>query len=146
MEKKFHLIARALILNNNKVLLAHCKGESNTFLPGGHVEIGEPIRNTLKRELLEELNLKIDTHEYLGFIEHYYLIDSKYNHEINHIFICTSEDDSILDKLTSKESHLEFFWKSIQELDDCNLLPILLKKKIIDYFNGDKTIWQESDL
>jgi len=28
-------------LGDDKILLAHTKGENKTFLPGGHVEFGE---------------------------------------------------------------------------------------------------------
>ena len=34
---KFHYLARGIILENEKVLLAHQKGAENTFLPGGHI-------------------------------------------------------------------------------------------------------------
>jgi 8-oxo-dGTP pyrophosphatase MutT (NUDIX family) len=35
------IIARALILRGDEVLLAHSKEENSTFLSGGHVEFGE---------------------------------------------------------------------------------------------------------
>ena len=35
------VIARILIIGGDEMLLAHAKGEDDTFLPGGHVEIGE---------------------------------------------------------------------------------------------------------
>ena len=67
--KKFHLISRAVILNGNYVLLAHQKGMDNTFLPGGHIEIGEGAIAALKREIYEELGLNVDVREYLGALE-----------------------------------------------------------------------------
>lgn len=42
--KRQHLIARAVILEDGKVLLARCKGADNTFLPGGHVFSGESLK------------------------------------------------------------------------------------------------------
>ncbi len=43
----FHVIARAVIFVDGLVLLAHAKGENHTFLPGGHVEPGEPVTRSL---------------------------------------------------------------------------------------------------
>jgi 8-oxo-dGTP diphosphatase len=51
------LISRAFILRGGKVLVAHKKGASNTFLPGGHVEFGEPSDFALRRELKEEMGI-----------------------------------------------------------------------------------------
>ncbi len=37
--QKYHVLARAVILSGEYLLVAHCIGMENTFLPGGHVEI-----------------------------------------------------------------------------------------------------------
>ena len=42
------LIARALIINGDKILLAHKISEINTFLPGGHIEQGEYAAEALR--------------------------------------------------------------------------------------------------
>ena len=41
---KFHYLARGIILDKGKVLLAHQKGAEHTFLPGGHIELGLPLQ------------------------------------------------------------------------------------------------------
>lgn len=66
------VIARALILRDDEILLAHAKGENNTFLPGGHVEFGEYTTTALKRELEEELGAETETLEFSGVLEYKY--------------------------------------------------------------------------
>ena len=60
------MISRALILDNDKVLLIHRfkDGREYFVLPGGHIEDGETEEETLIREIKEETNLdaQIDKH------------------------------------------------------------------------------------
>lgn len=48
---EIEIIARGVIVNGNKILLCHPPGESPKYycLPGGHVEIGERIEDSLNR-------------------------------------------------------------------------------------------------
>jgi 8-oxo-dGTP pyrophosphatase MutT (NUDIX family) len=57
-----HVIARAVVIIDDLVLLAHCKGASNTFLPGGHIEYGETAIAAVKREVIEEFKLRLVPH------------------------------------------------------------------------------------
>ena len=40
-------IARAVFRKDGEILLAHKIGESNTFLPGGHIELEEYAKEAL---------------------------------------------------------------------------------------------------
>ena len=51
----FHYIVRGIIFLNGKVLLAHQKGAANSFLPGGHIGMGEKAEVALIREISEEI-------------------------------------------------------------------------------------------
>ena len=66
---KFHFLARGIILEKGKVLLAHQKGAENTFLPGGHIEIGEKVELALVREIKEEIGGKAIIKQFIGAVE-----------------------------------------------------------------------------
>jgi len=53
---------------NGKILSTKSKGKTKYYIPGGKRELGETDEQTLIREILEELNVKIkpDTIEYVG--------------------------------------------------------------------------------
>ncbi|MEC1376929.1 NUDIX domain-containing protein [Heyndrickxia oleronia] len=70
MKNPFHHLARAVFIHENKILLAQAKGDTNTFLPGGHVEFGESAKETLKREIQEEMGIDCAPDHFLGLIEH----------------------------------------------------------------------------
>ena len=146
MTRRFHLIARAVILKEGHVLLARQKGMRNTFLPGGHINIGESAVTALKREIDEELGLKLDVEGYLGAVEANSEDDGAEQFEINHIFKASIKVTRFSSPLKSQEDHLEFLWSSIDDLYANNLLPHPLKKLIANYAEGDRSIWWESTL
>lgn len=144
--KKFHLISRAVILKNNHILLARQKGADNTFLPGGHIEIGESAKNALKRELKEELNFEIKVKRYLGAVEVDWKETEVKHYEINHIFMADIINFDTNNNLISCENHLEFKWSLADDLDNHNLLPHSLINLIKNLVDGDNSIWWESTL
>ena len=86
MGEVLHCLARAIIIEDDTILLAHEKQSPNTFLPGGHVEFGDSLISTIERELVEELGLECTVGQYLGAIEHSWSRDSVQHFEINHFF------------------------------------------------------------
>lgn len=106
--KKFHFITRAVLLRENNILLAHQKGANNTFLPGGHVEIGESAVSALKREIYEELHLEAEVLGYLGAVEAGWKDGEVEHYEINHLFKAKIKNIEVCNSLLSYEDHLEF--------------------------------------
>jgi nucleoside triphosphatase len=64
----------ALILNDcGQILLVKSNKWKNRFsLPGGHVELGETVKEALKREVKEEISLEIELIRFLQFQEAIY--------------------------------------------------------------------------
>ncbi|MFB6279287.1 MAG: NUDIX domain-containing protein [Salinibacter sp.] len=61
-----HILARAVIRDEGQVLVVRAKGQSHTFLPGGHREDGEGLEHCLHRELDEELGVQAQINAYRG--------------------------------------------------------------------------------
>lgn len=141
MPTEFHLRVRAVIMQRGALLLAHKIGADNTYLPGGHVWPGEPLRASLERELREELGVDARAGAYLGAVEARWEEGAVRQHEINHIF------DTRVTGLTpdrpppSMEPHLEFLWSAIPDLDRHNLLPLPVRDLLRLRALGDASIW-----
>ena len=76
------LRARAVIINsNNEILLGHL---DNTYqFPGGHVEKGERLSETLYREVLEETGIDIEKIDYTPFYQVKYYSKNHDNTGVN---------------------------------------------------------------
>ncbi|MCV4230530.1 NUDIX domain-containing protein [Virgibacillus sp. LDC1] len=142
--EKYHVLARGVILSEKYILVAHCIGMDNTFLPGGHVEFREGIRTTLTREILEELGLESEVKEYLGAVEADFDLEEIYHQEINHLFKTGIPTINHLRNPESKEKHLEFYWIHIDEMEANNLQPYPVRTIIQNYINQESGSYFES--
>lgn len=146
MNPYIHVRVRGVILVDDHVLLAHAKGASNTFLPGGQVEVGESLHHALVREMAEEIQCACHVSNYLGAVEHQWSEGDHCQHEINHVFVATLSGVSSIAPIASHEAHLEFFWARPSELSRHNLLPSPLIGFIQRYAEGEPGILWASTL
>ena len=123
-------VAAAVICDESRVLATQRGyGEFNGMweFPGGKIEINETPEEALKREVMEELDVKVRIEEPFCAVE--------YDYPTFHLsltcFICSIVEG----KLTLKE-HKSAKWLSAEELDTVEWLPadaeivMLLKEKL----------------
>ncbi len=120
------LIARAVIVAGGGILLARKPGASHTFLPGGHIEVGEPAADAVLRELREELGVSGRVERFLGAVEHGWQTPAGYAHELNLLFLVAAPalDPAIAPR--SREAQLQFLWQPVDRLDAARLEPWVL--------------------
>jgi ADP-ribose pyrophosphatase YjhB (NUDIX family) len=125
--QNFEVIARALVIKENKILLCHGKKDDYYYLPGGHVEFGEFIEDALKRETMEELGVKTKSVESLFMLQNIFEQKGIKRHEFNHVFKVELETYDF----NITEDHIEFFWYDISKLENINFLPEEIKEKVV---------------
>lgn len=136
---EIELIARGAILRKGRILLAHKIGAANTFLPGGHVEWGEPARSALRRELIEELGADLRIGAFLGVVEHAFGLGKRRTHEVNFLFLASGR--SISDRVVSREPDLEFFWQPLSRLKAARLQPHPLQRLLPGMIKSKTPAW-----
>ena len=119
----FHYLVRAVVIDEGALLVAKAKDESNTFLPGGHVEFGENAQIALSREIKEELGLESVIGDFIGAIEHAWPADRQSNHEINLLFDAKIPGTCKKNNPASSEPHLQFYWADLESLHTIDLQP-----------------------
>lgn len=114
------VIARALIVDNGKILLCKNKKKSSWYFPGGHVELNEKIEDALQRELIEETGHHLRDSTFISFSENFFSDAEGNHHEILFLFKASIENAS---ELSSQESHLDYAWIPFAQFTKTFILP-----------------------
>jgi mutator protein MutT len=141
----FHNLARGVCTNENgEVLVAFNKEGGHYFLPGGHIEIGEPARKALMREMIEETGAEVQVGALVGVIEHAFEHKGELKHEYNFVFIMALTDPS--QAVKSREDHLSYRWYTIDALENINFRPQKMLKLVERVVDGADINYFESTI
>lgn len=113
------------ILKDNDLLLVVKRNENDNLypgaweFPGGHLEVGETLKDGLKRELEEEIGF---TDEFDPIITHYYdevkEKNGKLVHDLEIDFIVNVDSSKIDVKLSNEHSDYKWVTKDSDYLDE----------------------------
>jgi 8-oxo-dGTP diphosphatase len=132
------IIARAVIRRDGYVLLARALSEPWWFLPGGHVEPGEPIQLALIREIAEELGTEARIDGLLAVVENPWSDGDSTHHELNLVFEATilgAEPES-------REGHLEFRWLPLDQVGGAEIRPAAIKCAFSITSAEQRAVWR----
>lgn len=130
----YRLTARAIIIEDGKILLNEFNSGEYYNLPGGGVEKSETLREAVEREVLEESGYSVLSKELIYIYEYNPKRDGfRYGNRggLSHVFIC--EIDHYIKQLTPTEIDQDpnnsankstgTKWIEINKLNEINLIP-----------------------
>jgi 8-oxo-dGTP diphosphatase len=130
----------ACIIKNSKILLMRYEynGHSVYNFPGGNRENGELIKETLEREMVEELGIRIKVNELMLVGE---VLSKEQKEDVLHcIFNCEiTENDPIINK--NETSAIDLAWIEIEEIIGLNLYPNIGKELIEKLSDNNKSVY-----
>lgn len=129
-------MARGVFVKDGRLLVCRTGKAPLTYLPGGHVEFGEPARESLAREIKEELGCRSKVGRFLGVVEHRFIQDGEPHHEMNYVFAMTVAGLSPSLPVESVEGHLSFEWLPVRRLGSSDLEPVPLRRLIPQWIAG----------
>ena len=139
--KEIEMLARGVMVRDGQVLVCRNRRKRNTFLPGGHIEVGEPAKTALVREIREEMGLPATAGRFLGAAEHTFVYGDRRTCEINLVFALTVRGLRPGTAAPSKEEKLEFFWMPLSRLVRSGLEPAVLRREIPRWLKGRERHW-----
>jgi len=117
------IIVRGVLIDQGRLLLCRNRKHGHLFLPGGHIDFGEPAATALEREMHEELGTTdLKAGRFLGACEASFEQQSKSggtkrHHEINLVFELRGATAAVNpDLLVSQEDPIEFIWHPIESI------------------------------
>lgn len=130
-----NLRAVAIIMNNNKILFQKRKQDEFWALPGGKIKAGEPAKETIKRELKEELGVTNCNIERLHSVaEHFFNFGEDKYHQYIFSYIVKINNNDILNNIEfegiEQNENLVFKWFDIKNIKNAPIKPDFLKTKL----------------
>jgi 8-oxo-dGTP diphosphatase len=124
------LVTAAIIEDNGKYLITQRPKETHNGLrwefPGGKLDFGEDPRDCLKREIMEELGIKIKVNEILEYSSHVYGGEK-------HIVLLGFKCKYLSGKIKKIKIN-DFIWVTLKEMSKYDIteadLPFIKKLKI----------------
>lgn len=136
---KLNIRAAGIIIHNDKILVHRNKNSDHYALIGGRVAIGEDSKETVKREVLEEIGKTVEIIGYIATIENFFEMKGKKYHEILFIYKMEfeKEEDKRIEKVLKNiegKEYLQYEWLDVYSLEKYPIKPecikeILKKKK-----------------
>lgn len=117
--KPFNVRVYALLEHKGKVLVIHepFQGKLIYKFPGGGLEFGEGTKDCIKREIKEELNLKVEVHEHFYTQDFFVLNAFDPTEQVLLIYYKATITDKALAELTVLDADInELLWLSKEEL------------------------------
>lgn len=131
--QRFNYRVAAIVMVDGHVLVCREDDDTYTMLPGGRVELGEPSRLSLEREIAEELAMPAEIGPLVATSESFYRREEQDFHEIGFFYRVDLPGQSPDGKspwlVRQDEGHdLSFHWVPLEggALEDFNLLPAWL--------------------
>ncbi len=119
-----------ILVENGKILLQRDKNGDHAVI-GGHVSFMEQAKDTLVREYMEELHVKIGVDELVAVQENFFMWGDKPCHQVHFYYNVHLEDAHFFregmvsgyDELDNMRVDLDFVWVPLEQLKNISVYP-----------------------
>jgi ADP-ribose pyrophosphatase YjhB (NUDIX family) len=147
MQFRFNPSARAVVIRDGHVLLQRAEQDSFWALPGGRIELGEEARQTIVREMDEELGERAQAGRLLWIVENFFKIGDQGQHEIGFFHEAEIPGLEVGPDFRGREPHLLFRWFPLTDVARHDIRPAFLKDTLAALPSGiEHRCWRDDSL
>ncbi len=131
---RFNYRVGAIIIYNNKILMAKNQEVDYYYSVGGRVKFGETAREAVIREAKEETGLRFEV-DYLAFIHENFFEEKGFTHELSLFYVLKPLDDLAKIKCESatEDGQTEsLLWIDLNEIANYKVFPDFYQTKLYD--------------
>lgn len=129
-EYQYREICFGIVEQNGRFLVVFSGKDRNISLPGGGIEEGESLEESINREFMEEAGYKIKSAKPLVDVHSYWNFQTgKRVERLAHIFVVEIDEDS---KTTPIEDWHTRLWVDVNDAN--NAIPFPYQKAGIEYY------------
>jgi len=131
-ELPFTCRAAALIINNNKLLMAKTANYPMYYTIGGAIQIHENSEEAIIREIFEEIGCHLEINRLVFIQERFFEVQKKKHHEIVFFYLMKSEPIAYISDYSKTDQPKEtLHWLPLDELENYDITPQFLKSKCL---------------
>lgn len=154
-KRRFNHRIAGLAFRNGHVLVHRATHEAFWTFPGGRAEIGETSEETLRREMMEELEVEAKIERLLWIVENFFDYEGKAWHELGLYYLMEIPDrfpfhpTDIVHHIQDGKNALEFKWvpATREALKMLDIPPYFIADEIETLPQSAKhIIWHDGDL
>ncbi len=132
---RFNYRVVAVVVDRGRALLHRWETDDFWALPGGRGELLEPSRETLRREMREEMGVDVRVERLLWVVENFFDYQEKSWHELALYFLTSLLGESRLyglDEFPGDDEGVKllFKWFPVEELEGVPLFPTFLRQAL----------------
>lgn len=124
---EFSLRSAALIIHENKLLVAKSEAYDCYYTVGGGIQENEASDKAVLRECYEETGIHFEIDRLLFVQERFYKLKDICHHEVVFFYLMKGKDVELNEGINTDQQNERLYWIPIEDLENINLVPDFLK-------------------
>lgn len=135
MERSIRNSAKALIIKDGKMLAVEIKDGTEEWyiMPGGGQETEELLQDAVRREVAEEIGIKIEVKDLAFVVEG---VHGERFHRVDLVFLCEYVGEIENAVLHGDTNQVGYEWLDIATLNHSQIYPSKLRRQIMNLHEG----------
>ena len=127
---EFSLRSAALIMDDNRLLVAKSDNFDCFYTLGGGIRENETSDKAVVRELYEETGYHFEIDRLVFVQERFYTVENVCHHEVVFFYLMKNIDAELSNGISTDQPNERLYWLPIEDLENINLVPAFLKTAV----------------